>query len=102
MGEEGAGAAEAGHDFVGDQVHAVAIAQRARLAQVFRVVHRHAGRALHQRFDDQCGGARVMLLQMLLQRAARSACAYSFGDTPASACRQSGLGTCALWRSSGA
>jgi hypothetical protein len=34
-------------DLVDHQVHLVAVAQRARQAQVFGVVHGHAGGALH-------------------------------------------------------
>ena len=50
--EESAGAPAADRDFIGDQVHAEFVAQRAELRQVRRIVHRHAGRALHERFDD--------------------------------------------------
>ena len=67
--EHRAGAAEAHRDLVDDQVHAEAVAQRARLAQVGRVVHRHARRALHQRLDDEGGGLLVMLDQPRLQLA---------------------------------
>ena len=67
VGEERAGAPEAGHDLVGDEVHLVAVAQRARAAQVLGVVHRHAGRALHQRLDDQRRGFAVVPLEMPLQ-----------------------------------
>ena len=46
----------------------VAVAERARAAQVLGVVHRHAGRALHQRLDDQRRGFAVMLLEVALER----------------------------------
>ena len=39
-------------DLIGDQVHAVAVAGLAQQLEVDRVVHAHAGRALHQRLDD--------------------------------------------------
>ncbi|MNC84557.1 hypothetical protein D3C83_01130 [compost metagenome] len=67
VGEETAGAAEAGHDLVGDQVHLVTVAERPRPPQVFRVVHRHAARPLHQRLDDQCRGLAVMPLEVLFE-----------------------------------
>ena len=63
VGEEGAGAAAADGDFVTDQVHFVLVAQLAGEAQVFRVVHRHAGGTLDQRFDDQRGRAFAVFLQ---------------------------------------
>ena len=53
--EESAGAAAADRDLVGDQVHAEFVAQRAQPADVRRIVHCHAGRALHERLDDQRG-----------------------------------------------
>lgn len=46
-------------DFVGDQVHLIAVAQGTGLTQILGVVHEHAAGALHQRFDDQ-GGNRVV------------------------------------------
>src|ERR1700733_7404058 len=51
-GEQRTGAPEAHRDLVRDQVHLVAVAGRAQQRQVHRVVHAHAGRALHQRLDD--------------------------------------------------
>jgi hypothetical protein len=55
-GEQGAGAAEAHGDLVGDQVHAkVAVAEPPRLGEVGRVVHAHAAGALHQRLQHQGG-----------------------------------------------
>jgi hypothetical protein len=51
--EEAARAAAADGDLVGDEVHAVVVAQAAGAAQVFGVVHGHAGGALHQRLDDE-------------------------------------------------
>jgi len=45
-----------------------AVAKGAGAAQVFGVVHRHAGGALHQRLDDQRRSLGVMPLQVLLQR----------------------------------
>ena len=68
VGEHGARAAKAHGDFVYHQVHLVAAAQRTCQAQVFGVVHRHAGRALHQGLDDEgCGGC-VVFLQPCFQR----------------------------------
>jgi hypothetical protein len=66
--EEGAGAPAAHRDLVGDQVHAMAVAQRAHAAQVGRVVHGHAGGALHQRLDDDGGDGVVPLGQQRLER----------------------------------
>ena len=57
-GEEGAGAAAADGDFIGDQMHAVLVAQCAQTGEIRRVVHGHAGRALHQRLDDDGGDLR--------------------------------------------
>ena len=68
MGEEGAGAAAADGDFVADQVDVVAVAEGARQAQVFRVVHDHAVGALDERFDDQRGDVLAMLFEMRRQR----------------------------------
>ena len=62
--EHRAGAAEAGHDLVGDQLHAVRVHDLARAREIARVVHRHAARALHQRLDDQRRGRRVMLREI--------------------------------------
>ena len=70
-GEQGAGPAEAGHDLVGDQQHLVARADLAGARQVVRVVHRHAGRALHARLDDQRSGRRVMEGEMRVERTCR-------------------------------
>ena len=65
--EEGAGAAAADRDLVGDQMHLVAVAQLAHRAQVGRVVHRHAGGALHQRLDDERGDRVVPRSRQRLQ-----------------------------------
>ena len=51
-GEEGAGAAEAHGDLVGDQVDVVAVAGLAQLFQVDRVVHPHVAGALDQGLND--------------------------------------------------
>ena len=67
MGKEGTGATAADGDFVADQVHFVAIAQGAGEAQIFRVIHRHAGRALNQRLDDQRSNFFTMLFEVLFQ-----------------------------------
>ena len=71
-GEHGPGPAEAGHDFVGDQMHAETRRARAGMGQKTGVVHHHAGRALHQRFEDQrrCGG--VVCRKMRVQCCAGS------------------------------
>ena len=53
--EEGAGTAAAHRNLVGDPVYRIAIAQGARLPQVFRIVKNHAACALHQRFGDDGG-----------------------------------------------
>ena len=68
VGEESAGAAAADGDLVADQVHLEAVAQGAGKAQVFRVVHRHAGGALDQRFDDQGGDAFAVAFEVRFQR----------------------------------
>jgi hypothetical protein len=73
MSKEGAGAATADGDFVADQVHFVTIAQGAGEAQIFRVIHRHAGRALNQRFDDQRSNFFAMLFEVLFQCACGTA-----------------------------
>ena len=52
-GEQRPGAPEANRDLIGDQVHAMAVAGRARPAQVIGVIHAHAAGALHQRLEDQ-------------------------------------------------
>ena len=66
--EQRAGAAEARHDLVGDQVDAMPRGDRARLREVGRVVHRHAGRALDQRFDDQRGRRRMVAGEVGVER----------------------------------
>ena len=71
-GEQRAGAAEADRDFVGDQVHAVPVAGFAQQLQIERVVHAHAGRALHQRFDDH-GADLVRVLRQQLAPSPRNA-----------------------------
>ncbi len=55
MGEQGAGATEPDHDFVGDQMDPVPVAQGTSPAQILRVVHHHPAGALHQWLDDQRG-----------------------------------------------
>ncbi|MCY1296171.1 hypothetical protein D9M70_455460 [compost metagenome] len=65
--EEGAGAAAADRDLVGDQVDPVAVAQRARAVEIGRVMHRHAGGALRQRLDDQRGDLAGALAQQRFQ-----------------------------------
>ena len=52
-GEQGAGPPEAGHYLVGDEKDVVAPAQGGQFAKNRRRVHQHAGRAQHQRLDDQ-------------------------------------------------
>ena len=61
--EQRAGAAEADRDLVEHQMHPPAVAQLAHPAQVDRIVHRHAGGALHQRLQDDRGRLRVVRLQ---------------------------------------
>ena len=95
------GAAEAGHDLVGDQQHVVARAQLARAREVVRVVHRHAGRALHQRLDDQRRDRRVVAREVRVERVRRA-----LGDVArrfaGGAPRASGEGTRRVARRSGA
>ena len=67
-GEQRAGAAEAHRDFIGDQEHAVQIAQFAHAAQVSRMMHAHAAGALHQRLDDHRADFAGMRVQQGLQR----------------------------------
>ena len=52
-GEHRAGAAEADRDLVGDQEHAVRVAEFACASQVLGIVHAHAAGALHARLQDQ-------------------------------------------------
>ncbi|MNC84768.1 hypothetical protein D3C83_03340 [compost metagenome] len=68
MRKKGSGAAKSGHDLIGDEMHAVAVAQRARAPQILGVVHRHAARALDQRLHDQRRGFGVMLREVPLER----------------------------------
>ena len=68
VGKQAAGAAKAGGNLIDDQVHLVAVAQDAGLAQVGRVVHHHAGGALDQRLHDQGRSLGVVLLEPALQR----------------------------------
>ncbi len=65
--EKRAGAAKAGHDLIGDEMHVVAVANLARPAQVLGVVHRHAGCTLHQGLDDQRGGFPAVALEVAFQ-----------------------------------
>ncbi len=53
-------------------MHAIAVAQGARAFQIRRVVHGHAGRALHQRLDDQRGDLSRTLAQQRLEFAQRA------------------------------
>ncbi len=71
-GEKAAGATESYRDFVGDEVHAMAIAQGSGVAQKARVVHRHSASCLNQRFDDQGCRLRVLCGEISLQRACRT------------------------------
>ena len=54
-GEQAAGAAEAGEDFVEDQQQLVAVGRLAQPVQHRGVVEAHAAGALHQRLDDDAG-----------------------------------------------
>jgi hypothetical protein len=75
---------------------------RAGQAQVFRVVHGHAGGALDQRLDDQRGDAFAVLFEVASSAAAARR-ATSAGVSPASPRRKSGDGrTWAAARTSGA
>jgi hypothetical protein len=49
-------------------MHAEFVAQRAQLREIRRVVHRHAGRALHERLDDDGREARRALLEQRAHR----------------------------------
>ncbi len=64
--EEGAGAAAADGDFVEDQMDPMAVAQFAHQLQVQRIVHRHAGGALHQRLDDDGGDLVATFIEQAL------------------------------------
>src|SRR3546814_396191 len=66
--EHRAGAAEADRDLVGDQEHAVHVAQFAHALEVHRVVHAHAAGALHARFQDQRADFARMLVEQACQR----------------------------------
>ena len=45
----------------------MALAQAPRAAQILRVVHGHAGGALHERLDDQRRGLVVVFLEIAFQ-----------------------------------
>ena len=49
-------------------MHLITVTTRARPAQVLGVVHGHAAGALHQRLEDQRGGARGVLFKMGFER----------------------------------
>jgi hypothetical protein len=72
VGEKGAGATEADHDFIADQMDRVAVAQLAGQPQIVRIVHHHPAGALHQRLDDEGGDGFVVLGQMRFQRRRRA------------------------------
>ena len=69
-GEQLPGAAEAGGDLVEDQQDVVAVADRAQVDEIPRVVEPHAARALHDGFDDHGGQFVGVLGQLLLERLA--------------------------------
>jgi hypothetical protein len=54
-GEQPAGTAKTGGNFIGDQQHLVPVTQRACTAQVVRCIEAHTTSALHYRFQYQCG-----------------------------------------------
>jgi hypothetical protein len=58
-GEESPGASATDGDFIGDEMHAILIAQRTQTRDIRRIVHGHAGRALHERLDDERGDSRA-------------------------------------------
>ena len=66
-GEQFAGAAEAGGDFVENQQYAVLVAKTACAAQVLRVVKAHAAGALHDRFQNHCRHFVAVLFQQAAQ-----------------------------------
>ncbi len=70
--EEGAGATEADHDLVADQMDAVAVARFAGQAQIMRIVHDHPAGPLHQRFDDERGQGFMVCGQIGVQRRRRA------------------------------
>jgi len=59
-GEQGAAAAEARGDFIGNQQHVMLIAERPGPAQELRCIKAHAAGPLHDRFEDD-GGDLVMV-----------------------------------------
>ena len=69
--EHRAGAAEAGHDLVGDEMDAVAVGDLAREREIARRRTSPCRRALHQRLHDQRGRGRVMLREMRIERRGR-------------------------------
>ena len=66
-GEQGAGAAEAGHDFVGDQQHPMLVATGADAGECRRVMKAHAAGALYAWLDDDSGDFMVMRGQQGLE-----------------------------------
>src|SRR5256885_5346950 len=85
--EQSSGAPEPHRDLVGDEMDVEAIAKLAGAVQVFRVVHGHSARALHQRLDDERRGFRGMPLEVLFDRLCAAArillrCLARLGQTP--------------------
>ena len=66
-GEQFAGAAEPGGDFVENQQYAVPVAQAAGVAQVFGVVEIHAAGTLYDGFQYQGGEAAGVLFKQIFQ-----------------------------------
>ncbi len=67
-GEQRAGAAEADRDLVGDQEHAMGVAQLAHALEIHRIVHAHPAGALHARLEDQRADLAGMLVEQARQR----------------------------------
>ena len=63
-GKEGAAAAKAGGDLIGDQQDAKGIAKQTHLAQILGMIKTHAARTLDNGFEDH----RAQLLMVLLDQ----------------------------------
>src|SRR5262249_16695007 len=67
--EEGAGAAEAGGDLVGDEEDVVGATERGGLAEVAGRLDEHAGSTLDQRLEDKRGDLVAVLVERAGERA---------------------------------
>ena len=83
-GEQLAGAAKAGGNFIGDQQHVRCITQRPDLAEVFRGIETHASGSLDNRLQDNRGD----LIMMGLDQASEA------GDVAVLPVRIIGYGRC--------